>query len=181
MSDGIRDGIPAGAELLNQAGAPSHLQPSGKQYLDIREAHEKRSELIEKEMNAREKAASGQPVAPLPVGPGEEVESLSLEYRGMTIVMGRPNVAVVLLANRLLAGEPMESEYVLAVNQSVVRALMYVKSIDGAEVERPVNGAQLQALMNRLGQDRLDLVTQAYGEYFAPPGLNQAKIALVKK
>lgn len=102
---------------------------------------------------------SASPVKLLPDGTYEGV----LED-GRVLVFETPKVAT-----QFLIFEITGSSEAFKGNQDVymmISALMYLKSIDGKAVNRPQNRTDAQQLMNKLGHEGTNFVTNVYVNYF---------------
>ncbi len=94
-------------------------------------------------------------------------ESLELQLpNGKLITMGPPKTGTMLLLARLL-GEisPERTDPLLL---SFLKALFYVRKIDGKDVPIPQDRVSVQALANELGDAGEDIVLSAYAAYWPP-------------
>lgn len=83
---------------------------------------------------------------------------------GRVVTLQRPPVATQFEVYRILGAAYEGSPPVgLALT---VKALMYVRAIDGRQQDRPTDIVEARELMNRLGDDGVELVANAYTQFF---------------
>lgn len=110
----------------------------------------------------------------------ERCRGLEMELPdGRTVVMEIPNIAVQILAEKILANRVFQDPNMMQFIMSEVKAVLYIKSIDGEEIERPTNEVKFNALVNRLGDIGLECVTAMYLESFPP--VHKSELKIVKK
>ena len=83
---------------------------------------------------------------------------------GRTLVFARPSVATQFLVYEILGSNEALRDSNAA--HLLTRGLMYLRSIDGVEQKRPQNRVEAQKLMNTLGDEGTDFVTNVYVNYF---------------
>jgi hypothetical protein len=106
--------------------------------------------------------AAGEPVGAIPpAATGKPAAPTSDTLPdGRVVVLGSPAVATQFLMAKILGhDEELKS------NQQIffiVKALMYLRTVGGVTVTRPTNYVEAQKLMNDLGDEGVDLVTNIY-------------------
>lgn len=90
---------------------------------------------------------------------GEYVVTVPLPNGG-SAKMKAPNVALQLFVGQVMGAE--FSPYLW----NLAKAVMYVTEVNGQHQDRPVNKVELQKLMNKLGDNGVELVMAAYRDFF---------------
>lgn len=85
---------------------------------------------------------------------------------GRVVVMGKPRVATGLIVQRIMAGEEESNAVSHAMMQLQIEALMYVRSIDGESIDHPCSMPEVQALMNRLENEGMQLIELVHQNEF---------------
>lgn len=161
------DSVPQGAEKVDFAAVQ-----------DAREDRERMLAAASRQMGVAELPPELSPLQQMMGGQQREFcKELTFELPdGKVVDMAVPSVAVGLIVAKLLESEQSMNPMVISQTVATVKACMYVRSVDGVPVERPTNRTQLQHLMNVLGDQGCEAVTNVYSLYFSPPGPGQLKI-----
>jgi len=93
---------------------------------------------------------------------------------GKIVVMGPPNVGTMTLMARLL-GDGIPS----GVMMGFLKAIFYVRSIDGQTVALPQDQIAVQAIANQLGDAGEDIIMASYSTYWPPVG--EADLPVIRK
>lgn len=101
---------------------------------------------------------------------------IALDIEGKTVVMGPPPGGTMRQIAIILGAEPEGNPALLVM---WIKALMYVRSIDGVPVSPPSNKVEAQKLANQLGSYGEDVVMAAFEKYWPIPG--REDLPLIKK
>lgn len=98
---------------------------------------------------------------------------------GRIVLMRAPGGASEILAERILSNRVFADEKLMSLAILHVKAALCVKAIDGANITQPCNAAEYQEFCNKLGNDGIESIFEAYLECFPPVQKHELKI--VKK
>ena len=119
----------------------------------------------ERERIAPQTAAPAPAAAPGGVAPVTDTVDVKLN-NGMVIVLKDPGVACQPMVYRILDGfMPGRDSYPRGL-VATIKALMYIKSINGNPVVRAFDHVQAQAVMNQIGDAGMETVATAYVQTF---------------
>lgn len=122
---------------------------------------------------------------PRPMAMSEEVpmeklrpERIDLQLpNGKVVEMGPPKTGTMLLLARLVGSiSPERTDPILL---SFLKALFYVRKIDGKDIAIPQDVVSVQALANDLGDAGEDIILGAYATYWPP--LSEKSLPVVRK
>jgi hypothetical protein len=122
------------------------------------------------------------PPRPVPEEQAPELElrpeSIDLQLpNGKIVTLGTPKTGTMLLLARLMGViSPDRTDPVLL---SFLKAIFYVRKIDGKDVPIPQDHVSVQALSNELGDAGEDIVLSAYATFWPP--MTEKSLPVVRK
>ena len=109
------------------------------------------------------------PQAPQPA-PTPPTDTLTVTLPdGRAVTLKKPDVACQFMVYRILGGINNNGNTLPGLIVTV-KSLMYIQSIEGTPVTRPFDHVQAQALMNKLGDDGVEVIASAYLQHFLMQG-----------
>ena len=106
---------------------------------------------------------------------GEVAQEIELMLPGnLRVTMGQPDISTTFLISRILGPDSVN-----AMSTIYLKALMYVKSLNGEKVNRPTSMGEAQALANKLSDPGMDIIVTALAKYWPPITIDQ--LPVVKK
>lgn len=98
---------------------------------------------------------------------------------GQIIVMAPPVGICEILENKIMAQWSFADEKLLSYSKGLVRAMLYVRTLNGVTLSPPVNGVEFNQLAQKLGNDGIEIVKDIFNECF--PQLQRGQLKIVKK
>ncbi|HEY9678678.1 MAG TPA: hypothetical protein V6C76_11755 [Drouetiella sp.] len=110
----------------------------------------------------------------------ERCKEVSFELPdGRAIEMAPPQGNSAIFAEKLLSNRKFEDEKLMSLALMTCRAILHIRTIDGAKIDLITVPNEYNHMCNRLGDEGIDAVFAAYMECFPP--LQRQELKLVKK